>query len=184
MSTCRLLFQWACSIKIQLRVLAQYKADIVLISFKCNLFSPWYSWIITELALSNNHSLTRIALREASLWTSVWYSLIYNRQHNRLMLRVRVPPMWSVLDTTFCNEFCRWFSLVTPVTTTKKPTTSINSWKQWRTLSFKTDITSMLSVALLLHMSKWRICRNVGLWKDWADKRHVHYNYYYVFFHF
>jgi hypothetical protein len=24
---------------------------------ECNLFSPWYSWKIAELALSNNHSL-------------------------------------------------------------------------------------------------------------------------------
>jgi hypothetical protein len=25
---------------------------------KINLFSPWYSWKIAELALNNNHSLT------------------------------------------------------------------------------------------------------------------------------
>jgi hypothetical protein len=151
MSACRLLFQWAGSIKIQLRVLAQYKANIVLFSFKCNLrhFDMWRSRAtesmeiisvlkdnvlhcfqlfilvvvffvevtgvtrenhrqnslqnvvsstlhmggtrtlsisrITELALSNNHSLTRIALREASLCTSVWYSLIYNRQHKPIL---------------------------------------------------------------------------------------------------
>ena len=27
-------------------------------SYYFNLFSPWYSWIITELTLNNNHSLT------------------------------------------------------------------------------------------------------------------------------
>jgi len=26
---------------------------------KINLFSPWYSWKIAELALNNNHSLTQ-----------------------------------------------------------------------------------------------------------------------------
>ena len=29
-----------------------------IISLKINLFSPWYSWWIAELALNNNHSLT------------------------------------------------------------------------------------------------------------------------------
>jgi hypothetical protein len=29
-----------------------------LMTFKINLFSPWYSWRIAELALNNNHSLT------------------------------------------------------------------------------------------------------------------------------
>ena len=28
---------------------------------KINFFSPWYSWKIAELALNNNHSLTRIS---------------------------------------------------------------------------------------------------------------------------
>jgi type IV secretory pathway VirB3-like protein len=30
---------------------------LVIISLKINLFSSWYSWKITELALNNNHSL-------------------------------------------------------------------------------------------------------------------------------
>ena len=30
----------------------------MIISLKINLFSPWYSWKIAELALSNTHSLT------------------------------------------------------------------------------------------------------------------------------
>jgi hypothetical protein len=29
------------------------------ISLKINLFSPWYSWKIVELALNNNHSFTK-----------------------------------------------------------------------------------------------------------------------------
>ena len=45
-------------LKIQLCVLVQYKADLIIMSLKIKLFSPWYSWKIAELALSNNHSLT------------------------------------------------------------------------------------------------------------------------------
>ena len=68
MSTCRLLFQWASTINIQLSVLVQYKADLIIIislkidllspwySWKIDLLSPWYSWKIAELALNNNHS--------------------------------------------------------------------------------------------------------------------------------
>jgi hypothetical protein len=39
-------------------MLVQYKADIIIISLKINLFSPWYSWKFAELALNNNQSLT------------------------------------------------------------------------------------------------------------------------------
>ena len=49
-----LLCQWASTIKIQLCVLVQYKADLSIISLKINLFSPWYtcSWKIAELELN------------------------------------------------------------------------------------------------------------------------------------
>jgi hypothetical protein len=55
------LFQWTSTIKIQLRVLVEYKVDLIFISLKINLFSPWHSWKIAELALSNNHSLVELA---------------------------------------------------------------------------------------------------------------------------
>jgi hypothetical protein len=48
------LAQWACTIKNQLSVLVLNKADLIIISLKIELFSPWYSWKIAELALSNN----------------------------------------------------------------------------------------------------------------------------------
>ena len=57
MSNRGLLFQWASTIKIQLSVLVQNKVNLIIISLKINLFSPWYSWKISELALSNNYSL-------------------------------------------------------------------------------------------------------------------------------
>ena len=56
-SICWLLFQWTSTIKIQLSVLVKNKVDLIIISLKINLFSPWYSWKIAEFALSNNHSL-------------------------------------------------------------------------------------------------------------------------------
>jgi hypothetical protein len=52
-----MLFQWASTIKIQLSVLVWYNADLIIISLKINLFLPWYSWKIAELALNNNHLL-------------------------------------------------------------------------------------------------------------------------------
>jgi hypothetical protein len=58
MSIWFLLLQWASTIKVQLRLLVQYKENLVIISLKINLFSPWYSWKIAGLALKNNHSLT------------------------------------------------------------------------------------------------------------------------------
>ena len=46
------------NIKIQLSMLVLYKADLIIISLKINLFLPWLSWKIAELAFNNNHSLT------------------------------------------------------------------------------------------------------------------------------
>jgi hypothetical protein len=45
MSSRRLLFQWASTIKVQLSVLVYNKADLIIISLIINLFSPWYCWI-------------------------------------------------------------------------------------------------------------------------------------------
>ena len=50
--------------KIQFNVLVYYKVDII-ISSKCNMFSPWYGWKIAHLALNNNHSLTHYKERDA-----------------------------------------------------------------------------------------------------------------------
>ena len=49
MSIRELLLQWASTIKIQLRVLVYYRVDLIIISLKINLFSPWYSWKIVNL---------------------------------------------------------------------------------------------------------------------------------------
>jgi hypothetical protein len=35
---------------------------------KCNLFLPWYGWIIAHLALSNNHSLSLTEITSHTTW--------------------------------------------------------------------------------------------------------------------
>jgi hypothetical protein len=56
MSTCGLLFHWDNIMKTE-RV-GLFNANDNIILSKCSM-SPWYSWRINHLALSNNHSLTR-----------------------------------------------------------------------------------------------------------------------------
>jgi hypothetical protein len=51
---------YPCTRKIQLSLLVWQKADIINISLKINLFSPWYSWKSAELALNSNHPLTKL----------------------------------------------------------------------------------------------------------------------------
>ena len=74
-----LLFQWASTIKIQLSMLVKYKADLIIISMKNNLFSPWYNWNIADLALNNNHSLPKVPM-----WRP--FSAAYLRYSSRDML--------------------------------------------------------------------------------------------------
>ena len=52
------VLQW--SIKIQLSNVVWWKSVIILISSKCNLFSPWYSWQISHLVFNNNRPLIKI----------------------------------------------------------------------------------------------------------------------------
>ena len=41
------------------------KADLLIVSLKINLFSPWYSWKMAELALNNNQSLNLFSVLSA-----------------------------------------------------------------------------------------------------------------------
>ena len=45
------------TMKIQLSVFVLLKADIIIISSKCSLFSPWNTLQIARFGLNNNHSL-------------------------------------------------------------------------------------------------------------------------------
>jgi hypothetical protein len=78
--------------KIQLSVLVWYKADLIIIPLKINLFSPWYSWKIAELVLNNNHSLTpflaHLAFRPCELLSSLFDRRpSVNISHFNLLLR-------------------------------------------------------------------------------------------------
>jgi len=57
---------------------------------KINLFSSWYSWKITELALNNNHSLTRMDITRSS--DGELY-IIYRRKFFHI-------PIPAIIDTT------------------------------------------------------------------------------------
>jgi len=88
MSTRRLLFQRPSSIKIILSVLAYNKADLIIISLKINLFSPWYSWKIAELALNTNHSLTHSRYQKFSIRSpSVFCMIVAIYWHDFLCVR-------------------------------------------------------------------------------------------------
>jgi hypothetical protein len=78
MSIRGLLFQWASTIKkIYLSELVKYKADLMIISLKINLFSPRYSWKIAELALINNLSLTdKFRTTSKLLYPPSWCSIL------------------------------------------------------------------------------------------------------------
>ena len=58
------------------------------------------------------------------LWSWSYGSWIYNYLCSQclslLMLWVRIPPRWGVLDTTFCAKVCQWFSPSTTVSPTNK----------------------------------------------------------------
>ena len=63
----------------------------------------------------------------SELWSWSYGSWIYNYLClSPLMLWVRIPLRWGVLDTTLCDKVCqwlaigRWFSSGTPVSSTNK----------------------------------------------------------------
>jgi hypothetical protein len=112
MSTCRLLLQWASTIKIQLSVLVWYKADLIIISLKINnLFSPWYSWKIAELVLNNNHSLIHFILYHivvihmldfiltCQLW--IWYQPLTNERTCYIIIALELYTPWFSIKQTY-----------------------------------------------------------------------------------
>ena len=84
-------FQWASTIKIQHRVLVLYKADLIIIALKINLFSPWYSWKITELALNSNHSLDFHVDGASSTFLSYILSLRqFHSRHRKFIVHLTI----------------------------------------------------------------------------------------------
>jgi hypothetical protein len=68
-------------------------------SIECNLFSPWYSWLIVHLALNNTHSHSNYK----------WVLLIYNT-HTHISTRSTLIPQLSVAlskrDWNWKNNIC------------------------------------------------------------------------------
>ena len=76
MSTRGLLFQWASNYTNQTKHVGLGQANIINILLKLSVFLPWYSWQITHLALSNNHSIfTPNIISETN-----WKALVYSRR--------------------------------------------------------------------------------------------------------
>jgi hypothetical protein len=90
------------------------KADLIIISLKINLFSPWYGWKISELALNNNHSLDYldifiIARKEYICSGFCWFllcSLVYIRLKSVTCHRVvfvGVPLVCDLIPSCPCT---------------------------------------------------------------------------------
>jgi hypothetical protein len=96
MSTRELLFGWASTIQFQLSVFVLQKADLIIISLQINLFSPWYSWKIVELALNNNYSIKP----QSGIWCFfVNYTEV--RSTSKDWLDVNQDTVWEYLDGCF-----------------------------------------------------------------------------------
>ena len=121
-STRGLLFQWASTIKIQLSMLVEYKADLIIISLKINKFSPWYSWKIAELAINNNQSLTHSNI---SSWCDILsiltcliiaYYIILREDHYNITAIFVLSPCQDkkkyccLSDYFICFIFLYWLS--------------------------------------------------------------------------
>jgi hypothetical protein len=96
------------------------KAKLIIISLKMNLFSPWYSRNIAELALSNNHLGVVQTFQNCSI--SWIYNYLCSQCLSPIKLWLWIPLMARcVLNTTFGDKVCqwrttgRWFSPGTPV---------------------------------------------------------------------
>jgi hypothetical protein len=73
------LTKWSPILHMTIWMRRPIKSNLIIVSLKINLFSPWYSWKIAELALNNNHSLLWIMASDYPckyLQTFVWYWFI------------------------------------------------------------------------------------------------------------
>jgi hypothetical protein len=85
-------FRWASIIKNTTKRVGLVQSGPYHHFIEINLFSPWYSWKIVELALSNNHSLP------SSIWTfaSVPFPYFSNIHYVRCLLHfVLACAIWE-----------------------------------------------------------------------------------------
>jgi hypothetical protein len=92
LSTRRLLFHWASTIKFQLSMLVYCKADFIIISSKSNLFWTWYNWIIVHLVLNNN--ITHLIFYH--FYKKTWQ--LYNEFFKNIYAQFNIFPLISLSD--------------------------------------------------------------------------------------
>jgi hypothetical protein len=77
-------------------VILLYKAKLIIISLKINLFSQWYSWKIAELEINNNHLLTikqQQTNKHKATYILTWTGHYQQKcQHNSFIANVHCYP--------------------------------------------------------------------------------------------
>jgi hypothetical protein len=160
MSTRGLLFQWASTINIQQSVLVKHKADLIIISLKINLFSPWYSCKINELALNNNHSLTVIyytKIERKQCWmfagTTVssnqtdLFKRCHDKDHRSSFFLLMSYSLYIYIKKKIAGRFHNILhrSTIPPISTTTTTSHLKSLNKQKRQLQLALDIQFLLS---------------------------------------
>ena len=70
-------------------LLFQYKAELIIISLKINLFSPRYSWTIPTITHSLTHSLTRYTVSDYPVLPSKVFP------HNDVNIKISSVDNWT-----------------------------------------------------------------------------------------
>ena len=76
---------------------------------KINVFLPWYSWKIAELALNNNHSLTEVKFykvlnptnhyfKKNYIYTYMYFD--YTKKNVKIKLKIFTLILWVVEHNT------------------------------------------------------------------------------------
>jgi len=101
--------------------------EIKLVLIELPFSKKKYPWAL--MTLHDVRAFAQFTI-EGPFWSWFYGSWIYNYLCNQclspLMLWVRIPIRWDVLDTTLCNKVCQWlaagewFSPATPVSSTVK----------------------------------------------------------------
>jgi hypothetical protein len=102
MSTCRLSFQWASTINIQWSVLFWFKADLMSISSKCDMFLPWYILTCYSLGVKERHSLTQWYFE--LFWRCITVYILLFPASNRSST-ICFYPIVLLIILVFCVEF-------------------------------------------------------------------------------
>ena len=96
----------------------KYKADLIIISLKINLFSPWYSWNICELALNNNHLILGISVFQIRHLLTKLFFLIpfiyidtYWKRSIGDLQNIDIVYIFIRIDVVFCLSYPLYWAL-------------------------------------------------------------------------